>query len=310
MSCPACTSERAAVFVAEPRDLEYFTVRATPASILRCTDCQSLYQDPWPSAGEAQAFYGPDYQNYTSTAVPLLSHVDALYQKRQGEAFLRRHGRDAAVLDFGCGQAGFLRSMASLGAGQLAGFDFVLYPELRATAHLTFYDDLDAIARTGQRFDVIRMRHVIEHLTDLDHTMRALRALLKPGGRIIGETPNAAHYTSRLMGRYWGCLHFPYHTLLFSTRGLERAAARWGLRVSHTAGSLLPTAWAQGMENVLKTWTGSRRRGRTAIYTLLMAASMPLAIVDRMLQPQATANFDFVLEESSPQRRRGTEIPR
>jgi len=48
-------------------------------------------------------------------------------------------------------------------------------------------------------------------------------------------------------------------------------------------------------ENFLKQVTGSRRRGRTAVYTLLMAASLPLAVLDRLLAPAATANFDFEL---------------
>jgi SAM-dependent methyltransferase len=293
--CPACRSEVASVFVADPLDLEYFNARSAPAAVMRCDDCGSLFQHPWPSAAEVQQFYGPDYQNYTATAVPLLSGVDRLYQRRQGAAFLKRYGRDVAVLDFGCGQAGFLRSLAELGCTGLAGFDFVLYDELRNTPSTRFYDDLDAILASDQRFDVIRMRHVIEHLTDLDTTMDKLRRLLRPRGRILGETPNAAHYTSRLMGRYWGCLHFPYHTLIFSVRGLERSANRWGLRLSETSGALLPTGWAMSFENVLKAWTRSRTRGRTAIYTLLMAGSMPFAVADRVVQPAATANFDFVL---------------
>jgi SAM-dependent methyltransferase len=293
--CPACQANESAVFVAAPRDLEYFTARSVPAAVMRCRECRSLFQDPWPSAAEVRQFYGPDYQNYTSCSVPLLSRIDAAYQQRQGAGFLDRYGRDAAVLDFGCGQAGFLRVLARLGCTRLAGFDFVLYPELRETPSTRFYDDVDAILESGQRFDVIRMRHVIEHLTDADNTMRKLRSLLSPGGRIIGETPNAAHYTSALMGKYWGCLHFPYHTLILSTRGLQRAARRWDLHLVETAGVLLPTGWAMSFENMFKAWTRSRKRGRTPIYTLLMAGSMPMALLDRFLQSRATANFSFVL---------------
>lgn len=297
--CPACHAERSFVFAAAPRDLEYFATRRVPAAVMRCTECRSLFQDPWPSAEELRGFYGPDYQNYTSCSVPFLSRIDALYQRQQAAGFLRRHGRNAAVLDFGCGQAGFLRALAKLGCTRLAGFDFVLYPELRQTTGITFFDDIDTIIESGQRFEVIRMRHVIEHLADPDGTMQKLRSLLRPGGRILGETPNAAHYTAKLMGRYWGCLHFPYHTWILSTRGLERAARRWSLQLVDTKGVLLPTGWAMSFENMLKAWTGSRRRGRTPIYTLLMTGSMPMALLDRLLQRPATANFSFVLTARS-----------
>ena len=300
-ACPACGGSRAALFTAAPRDVEYFNTRRVAARVMRCAECASLFQAPWPTAAEVREFYGPDYQNYTATSVPLLSRIDALYQRRQGVAFVARHQRDAAVLDFGCGQAGFLRALAELGCTGLAGFDFVLYEELRDTPKTRFYDDIDSMLNDEQRFDVIRMRHVIEHLTDLDDVMGKLRRLLRPGGCIVGQTPNAAHYTSRLMGRYWGPLHFPYHTVLFSPAGLERAARRWDLTLCETSGALLPTGWAMSFENLLKIWTGSRRRGRTALYALLMAASMPMALFDRLLQPRATANFDFVLRAPAPQ---------
>lgn len=293
--CPACGGPRSAVFAADPVDREYFHRRSVPASFLRCLDCRSLYQDPWPDAEEVQSFYGPDYQNYTSCSVPLLSSLDAGYQRRQGAAFLRRHGAGAAVLDFGCGQGGFLRVLSELGCRRLAGFDFALYEELDEIEGVRFYDDLESIAASGERFDVIRMRHVIEHLTDPDQTLARLRALLAPGGRIVGQTPNAAHYTAAWMGRYWGPLHFPYHTILFSPEGLSRAAERWKLALVETAGALIPTGWALSFENALKRATGWKHRGRTPLYTLLMAASMPMAALDVVLSPRATANFDFAL---------------
>ena len=293
--CPACLATQSSVFVQSPVDREYFCERSVSAAFMRCATCRGLFQEPWPTADEVQTFYGPDYQNYTTTSVPLLSNVDAAYQRHQGAAFTRRFGRDAAVLDFGCGQGGFLRVLAEAGCSHLAGFDFVLYDELVKTPGTKFFDDLNQIRDSGMRFDVIRMRHVIEHLTDVDEIMCALGGLLNEGGRIIGQTPNAAHYTAGLMGQYWGNLHYPYHTVLFSPDGLRIAAARWSLRLTDTAGPLLPTGWAMSVENMLKRATGSRKRGRTAAYTVLMALSMPMALMDWILSPKATANFDFVL---------------
>lgn len=296
--CPACHSPAATVFVAAPKDREYFVKRARPAQILRCQACRSLYQDPWPGAEEVEGFYGADYQNYTSTPVPLLGALNGAYQRRLGAAFLRAFsapGQDPAVLDFGCGQGGFLRVLAAAGCQRLTGFDFVLYPELASFSGACFFDSLDALNASGRRFDVIRLRHVVEHLTDLDGTLRQLAGLLAPGGTLIGQTPNAGHYTADLMGSYWGPLHFPYHTVLFSPAGLGQAATRNGLVLCRTRGSLLPTGWAMSAENFLKEVTGSQRRGRTAGYTLLMGAAAPFAVLDRWLSPRATANFDFQL---------------
>jgi SAM-dependent methyltransferase len=295
-ACPACGAERHSVFVATPVDRDYFNRRADPARILRCDACASLFQDPWPTHDELQGLYQADYQNYAAATVPLLAALTRRYERYIARTFIGAHGRDAAVLDFGCGQGGFLRSLRDAGSTQLTGFDFVLYPELSQLSGARFVDDLAALVRQGERFDVIRMSHVIEHLTDPDGTMRALQRLLAPGGCIAGQTPNPAHYTARLMGSFWGPLHYPYHTVLFSTAGLGRAASRWNLRLAHTAGTILPTGWAMSLDNHLKDLSGSRTRGRTAAYTLLMAACLPLALLDRALSRGATANFDFRLE--------------
>jgi len=282
-------------FVAAPADREYFNRRAVPATILRCLSCRSLYQDPWPDPDELADFYGPDYQNYTTTSVPLLAQINEIYQRRISSAFIREYGREAAVLDFGCGQGAFLRMLADAGCRRLAGFDFVLYDELTDIPDADFFDSLEAIAASGRRFDVIRMRHVIEHLADVDDTMTKLRGLLAKGGQIIGQTPNAAHHTARLMKQYWGPLHFPYHTVLFSPEGLRVAAGRWGLSLGATTGSILPSGWAISLENMYKAVSNSKTRGRTAGYAFLMAMTLPLALVDLLLSSGATANFDFRL---------------
>ena len=296
VTCPICHGDQAAVFTDRPVDREYFNVRSNPASILRCAHCQSLFQSPWPSHDEVGSFYAEDYQNYSESTAPFFSALYAAYNCRIGKAHVSRHGTEAAVLDFGCGHGDFLRSLHAAGCRQLCGYDVVRYDGLDRLPDVRFVDELGALVETGKRFDVIRMNHVIEHLVDVDSTVSQLAELLTPSGRIIGQTPNAAHYTSRLMGTFWGPLHYPCHTALFSQQGIALAAERWGLRLVGTRGTLLPTGWALSAENFVKAMFGSTRRGRTPLYVAYMLASMPFASFDRWLAPGETANFDFVLK--------------
>lgn len=294
--CPACHAPNGAVAIARPRDWEYFTLRERQVTICRCGNCGSLFKDPWPSAREAQNFYGPDYQNYNNAKVPWLASLNAVFQRAGASAFLRRHGTsDISVLDFGCGHGDFLRSLSRLGCCRLAGFDFTPYAGLAAVTGARIFDSIEALAASSERFDVIRMNHVIEHLTDLDKTMRLLAGLLAPAGRIIGETPNGSHYTSRLMRGWWGPLHYPYHTVIFSVEGLAAAAPRWNLRLCETSSSIMPTGWTMSAENMLKAIIGSRKPGRSAGYVALLALGLPFAFLDRLLTPAATAIFGFEL---------------
>lgn len=143
------------------------------------------------------------------------------------------------------------------------------------------------------------MNHVIEHLPNLDQTMTVLSGLLKPGGRIVGQTPSADHVTARLFGTNWGPLHYLYHTIVFTPRGLRAAAPRWGLDVEKVAGAYMPKGRAMSAENVLKNLIGSKRRGRLPIFSLLFAASVLVLALDRLVNGDDMAVFDFVLQGST-----------
>lgn len=291
--------------VVNPADHEYFVTRNVPVAYWQCPDCKCLFQDPIPSAEEASSFYGPDYQNYVNTRVPLLASVYRRLQITAAKTFVRKFGLDAKVLDYGCGHGLFLDSLWQRGARALVGFDFDSKPPPLLSQKAEYYSDLDALRRTGRRFSVIRLNHVIEHLTNLDETMQMLSSLLAKGGVIIGQTPNAAHHTFPRYGASWGPLHFPYHTILLSPAGIGRAAPRWGLELLSCSKTLMPTGWAMSWENLYKSARGTRKVGRTSVYTFLMAASLPFVLWDYVRPGLDSSVFDFELRA-----KRGSESPR
>src|SRR6185436_1170926 len=53
---------------------------------------------------------------------------------------------------------------------------------------------LDALARTGERFDVVILVGVLEHLRDLDASYEQLRRLLTPDGLLYVEVPDVTAF--------------------------------------------------------------------------------------------------------------------
>lgn len=102
---------------------------------------------------------------------------------------------DAAICDLGCGDGGLLRFLASRGFSDLTGVD--LSPEQidRARggpARLLCGDALEHLEGTPGRYDLLVARDVVEHLSK-DELLRFFclaRAGLRPGGRLVVQTPN------------------------------------------------------------------------------------------------------------------------
>lgn len=104
----------------------------------------------------------------------------------------------AAVLDLGCGDGGLLRRLAQAGHTDLTGVDRSPEQLARAAAggaaRWLQGDALEHLAQAGAeaRYDLIIARDLVEHLTR-DELLRFLplcRAALRPGGRLIVQTPN------------------------------------------------------------------------------------------------------------------------
>lgn len=294
-NCPVCMSDDNKVFVEKPTDYEYFMDRDVTASLLVCNGCGSVYQEPWPSAEELDKIYPEDYQNYTRKDVPLLSTLLNYMVNSAVSGFVKAHGADKTILDYGCGDGTFVKALAENGAKHVVGYE----PNIRENAvtsgeGFTIQRDLKALGEHGP-FDIIRMNHVIEHLADLDATMMALSVLLKKGGVILIQTPNPRSSTLSIFGRYWGALHYPYHTVLISQDGLAGAAARWGLEAQSFSGALMPTGWSMSLENIIKSKTSSTHRGRLPVYSLLALLVAPLAVFEKFFMKRRCSIYDSVL---------------
>ena len=122
-------------------------------------------------------------------------------------------------------------------------------------------------------FDALVCGDVLEHLRDPWGALRALAALLRPGGRAAISVPNIAHWTARralLRGRFDYAAHglFDRTHLRFFTRATARDLATGaGLRVraEHFAPAPLPL---QARIGALRRLEGPAARRRPELFAL------------------------------------------
>ena len=145
-------------------------------------------------------------------------------------------------------------------------------------------------------FDIIRLNHVIEHLVHIDETMVFLKNNLSQNGCVILQTPNPQSMTFRLFKRYWGPLHYPYHTVLFTKKGLSIASTRWKFKdIDAKSATLMPTGWSMSFENYLKKLFKIKKTGRLKIYAFLSILCLPLTLFERTLKRGNSAIMDYIL---------------
>jgi SAM-dependent methyltransferase len=95
-------------------------------------------------------------------------------------------------------------------------------------------------------FDVVTVRHVLEHVPDPVGLLAEARRHLKPGGVLLVAVPNLGSLPARLFGADWWWIDPPTHLLYFDRASLTRCLQAGGfdvLRVETSRGDDEHTAF-------------------------------------------------------------------
>lgn len=197
--------------------------RNTPAgavtTLLECTCCGLQYFSP-PLAGDA-AFYSE------------LSTPDLPYAEDRWEFAEARHSisNNQAVVDFGCGDGAFLRSLPA-NQKRRAGIDFFAsaITNLEGSGIEGYVTDFAEFARSQPgRFDVACGFHVVEHLPQVGILVDAAVKSLRPSGRLLISVPNR----ERISAAGFPVLDCPPHHLSrWHPEQFDELANQFGLRLA------------------------------------------------------------------------------
>ena len=227
--CHICSCEETITVCSSTRDI-------SEINVLKCTSCGTVFLDSFEHIDDT--FYEKSGMRLSTANQSFSAAYESLSEWRESsrDDDLRRFSKlkgfikNADVLDFGTGAAGFL-SMSKKNARSVAGI------ELDAAVNawcknekIDCYTHISDVP-SGSKFDVITAFHVIEHLKDPVRFLKTLSQYLKPGGRIFLEFPNAndvliSLYDSQEFAKftYWSC-----HLMLFTNESIRRVIEAAGL---------------------------------------------------------------------------------
>lgn len=245
--CPACGGSRADVRVHV--DNANFTSSIASFDVVRCLDCQLCRMRPWPDAAELRKLY--EEASVFSVNRPVNPN-----QAGPGfaESIYRRFGSDDTfivksclaalgsvdkprVLDIGCAGGRLLSRFRSLRAdAALDGID--IDPGARDVAP----DWLKDRIRIGsfpdetfnEKYDIVTMKFVIEHLRDPDRYIQKALEVLRPGGVLFISTPDIDSAKAQALQTGWSSLNDPKmktgHILWFNATSLRSFVERAGFK--------------------------------------------------------------------------------
>jgi SAM-dependent methyltransferase len=197
-----------------------------------CMGCGLVAHLRIPSDAELEAYYTTQYRRqYHGEAAPSPRRVMRAWKNgqrilRQLDPFLRR---ECSVLEVGAGIGCTVKAF-ELGGHHATGIDlglqFLQYGRnlLHAKLEKSSLFDLPP----EPRFDLVCLVHVIEHFNSPTSALRAVHALVRPGGRLYVECPNLAapFATSKRL------FHFA-HVYNFTPWTLLAVARKCGFEVEH-----------------------------------------------------------------------------
>jgi len=74
----------------------------------------------------------------------------------------------------------------------------------------------------NQKFDVITLWHVLEHIPEPDKLIPELKKRLNPEGIIMIAVPNFNSYDAKIYGPYWAAYDVPRHLWHFSSTAIKK----------------------------------------------------------------------------------------
>jgi SAM-dependent methyltransferase len=203
--------------------------------VANCLKCGFVFADTPATQADYNHFYA-QFSKYDDPATSTGSGASP-FDKARLETTAEILSRivpntSARILDIGCAGGGLLLALQNRGYRNLVGVDpslacAGLTREKIGEAHWGWVTSLPGGIGT---FDCIVLSHVLEHVLDVAEALAALRPLLREGGKVYIEVPDAARYADYIYAPFQD--FNTEHINHFSRVSLDNAMARHGYSVT------------------------------------------------------------------------------
>ncbi|MCX6824774.1 MAG: class I SAM-dependent methyltransferase [candidate division SR1 bacterium] len=197
MNCIACASNKV-----DP----LFSLKENSAyTVYGCHDCGLEFLYPQPDLKTLDMIYNGDYygsrgikDNYENVKRMKQATFSWIIDK------IKKYKKEGKLLDIGCA-TGFFMDIAEKKGFDVYGVDISKEAVKKAQSlfgeHKVFNSSIDDF-NIKDKFDVIIMTDLLEHVFDPSKTLHQVKSFLNPGGILVVLSPDAGSFSRKLMKKY------------------------------------------------------------------------------------------------------------
>ncbi len=230
-TCPICNSSEKTTFLKSRN----FRINEVVFDIEECSKCEFRYTSPLPSVDEIGEYYATDnYVSHTGTKKGLVNklfHTARFFTLRSKFNLIKRVSNGKKHLDIGAGNGVFLEFVKEKG-WDVSGIELddqsrsAIENRLGINIAKTVYDNQEI-----EKYDVITMWHVLEHVYDLKKDIETIKQKLKSDGALIVAVPNCDSYDAKKYEKYWAAYDLPIHLYHFRPKNIQDLFAQFDMEV-------------------------------------------------------------------------------
>lgn len=193
--------------------------------LLYNAESEMLVTNPRPADEDLGKYY--ESENYISHTDEKKGVVSFLYQtvknyslKKKVKLIKKLNNGSGKLLDVGAGTGDFLVA-AKNGGWQISGV------EVNENARILAEEKAILLKSTiesfsTEKFDVISMWHVLEHISNYKEVLETCHSLLNENGILVIAVPNYKSYDAQYYKNFWAAYDVPRHLWHFSRKSLSQ----------------------------------------------------------------------------------------
>lgn len=229
--CPLCKSKNIKNLII----CEDHLVSGESFAINVCGNCTFKFTNPRPINEALHKYYQSEhYISHTSKANSLrhfLYKTIRSYTLKNKLKLVNSLSKKGIILDVGCGTGEFLKTCSNVN-WDIQGIE----PDQKAREKAEKLLDIKLMdslfnCTDENKYQIITLWHVLEHLPELNKTIKHLKNMLSVRGRLIFALPNVDSYDAKKYKEYWAAYDVPRHLYHFSQITFKKLMKNHDLKV-------------------------------------------------------------------------------